>query len=370
MNTAALLLLFVFTVSWYLLALLPALREMTLKTDARPLKVVSDYDGAAEHFARSSLAFISANFPGTFMKQRGTRVEGLLENGNPYSLIPFDDEVVELDTNDLTGSSVDRVLISYAPVRIPARSAALSTIYSAREVYGEAGSVYRAVFSESDIDIGPASVVLRWVHSEGRIIAQEGTNLFGRASATRGIRIMPGCKFQRVSAPRVEFGMPGSIRDPITSPLTPASVPHLPEVVVPRCVVRESIVIPPNSFVGHDIVSSGSIRIGRGSWIAGSVKAADDVYIDGEARVDGSVVAQRDIFIGGQCFVRGPIIAERNILIDGPTAVGAPQQPTTITAPNVYCSTGVVVFGSVWARVGGAVEQQSLQPQADAEAAA
>ena len=369
MNAAALLLLLVFTISWYVLALLPALREVALKTDARPLTVVSDHDGSATHFAKSSLAFISANFPGTFVKQRGARIEGLLENGNPYSMIPFDDDIIELEPGDFTGSSIDRVLMSYAPIRVPPRSAVLSTIYAAREVYGEPGSVYRALFSEGDIDIGPDSVVSRWIHSEGRIIAQENTSLFGRASAARGIRMMPGSKFERISAPRIEFGLPGSIRDPISSPLTPAAVQHLPEMVVPRAVVRDSIIIPPNSFVGHDIVSSGSIRIGRGSWIAGSVKAAEDVLIDGEARVDGSVVAERDIFIGAQCFVRGPIIAERSVLIEGPTAVGAPQLPTTITAPRVYCASGVVVFGSVWAREEGGIEK-SLPAEIKTEEAA
>jgi hypothetical protein len=362
--------LLLFTMSWYLLALLPALRELVLKTDANPLVVHADYSGEATHFAKSSLEFISANFPGRLLKQHAGRIEGLLDNGNPYTLIPYADHEVEIDRYELASHSVDRVLISYAPLRLPDQTAALATIYSARDLKGGAGTAYRALFGDSNIDLRERSIVLRWVHAEGRLDVGHESSLFGRASAGRGIRIMPGSKFQRLSAPRIEFGDTREVSNPINSPLTPASVPHLPEMMVPRHVVKGSVVLPPNSFVGHDIVSSGSIRVGRGSWIAGSLKAADDVLVDGESRIDGSVVAERDVFIGGGCYVRGPVIAERNVLIDGPTAVGSPGGPTTLTAPSIYFSEGVVVFGSVWARESGSVEAAPVANQPALESVA
>ena len=361
--TIAFVLLAVVTLSWYLLALLPALRELVEPTDAKPLVVHADYSGDAAHFARSSLEFISANFPGRMLKKHAGRIEGLLENGNPYTLIPYGDDEVEVSREELAAHSVDRVLISYAPLRIPEQAAALSTVYAARELNGGEGAVYRALFCDGDVQLGERSMVLRWVHAEGELNAESETSLYGRASAGRLIRVAPGCQFQRVSAPRIEFGEPGRLRNPITSALTPAVLPHLPESQVPRHVVKEAVVIPPNTFVSHDIVSSGSIRIGAGSWVAASLKAAADIFIEGNARIDGSVVAERDVFIGAQCFVRGPVIAERDVLIDGPTAVGAPSQPTTITAPGIFFSAGVVVYGNVWAREGGAVEKTPVANQ-------
>mgnify|MGYP006156942313 CR=1 FL=1 len=58
MSVLALLALMAGTGAWYLLAMLPAIRELMLKTDVRPLRIISDHDGHAEHFARRSLAHL------------------------------------------------------------------------------------------------------------------------------------------------------------------------------------------------------------------------------------------------------------------------------------------------------------------------
>jgi cytoskeletal protein CcmA (bactofilin family) len=365
MSVLAVTLLLLAVMAWYLLAMIPAIREAILKTDARPLTVHADYTGEATHFARRSLEVISANFPGRMLRQRRNRIEGLLDNGDPYLLIPYSDEEVELERHDLIAHSINRVLMSYAPVRVPDDAAALSTIYAARDMTGGSGCVYRSLFADGDITLGEFSMVLRWAHAENTLIVGNDSSMYGRASAGRLVRLMPGCKFQRIAARRIEFGEPATLDIPTKGALTPAVVPHLPETMAPRDVVKGSVVIPPNSFVGHDVVSSGSIRIGTGSWIAGSLKAADDVLVNGSTRIEGSVVAQRDVFIGGQSVVRGPVIAERNVLIDGPAIVGSETQQTTIAAPSIFFSPGVVVHGTVWAREGGAVESSAVTQRSD-----
>ncbi|MEX2284309.1 MAG: hypothetical protein WEE89_17605, partial [Gemmatimonadota bacterium] len=88
----ALLLLILLAALWYLLAFLPALRELWLRTDVRPLRVIGEYDGSAAYFARSSLAFISANFPGKITREENQRIEGVLDNGTPYTMLPFSEQ--------------------------------------------------------------------------------------------------------------------------------------------------------------------------------------------------------------------------------------------------------------------------------------
>jgi hypothetical protein len=362
MSMAALFLLLTFTLAWYLLALFPSLRELMLKSDVRPLRVISD-DGGTAHFARSSLAFISANFPGTILRDQKQRVEGLLDNGTPYTMIPYSEQAVELETVDFGSGTVDRVLIAYAPVRVPSQVAALSTIYSVRELIGGFGTAYRAVYGEADVSLMRNSIVLRWIHSESQLVISEDSRLYGRTSAGRSIRIMPGCTFQRVAAPLIEFGEPTLFEEPTLKSLMAVTIDHLPDRTVSRQITRDSITIPPQSFIGFDFVATGGLRIGAGSWVAGSVKASEDIYIESGVRIDGSIVSNGNIFIGSGCAVRGPVIGESNILIEGPTRIGSAQQLSTVSAPNLYISPGVTVYGSAWAREYGAVERAPAKPQ-------
>jgi cytoskeletal protein CcmA (bactofilin family) len=364
MNLAALLFLILVTAVWYTLSMLPALRELWLRTDVKPLRVISEYDGNVAYFARSSLAFISANFPGTIIREQRHRIEGVLDNGTPYMMIPYGDQTVTLPTDAMPGGSVDHVIIAYSPLRVPNQMAVLSTLYAARDLIGGNSAVYRAVFGDGDIWLAPNSIVLRWIHCEGALTAQDDCKLYGRMSSATAIQLGPGSTFQRVAAPRIELGEPSIIPHFTAVGLKAVDLEHLTERSVRRHVARHSVLMAENSFVGFDVIASGDLRLGASSWVAGSLKAEGDIYIEPGARIDGSVVAGGNVFIGKSCLVRGPVIAEAKVLIDGPARIGSPLQPSTVTAPKIYCSAGVVVYGSLWARESGRVEQKRAGEEA------
>jgi hypothetical protein len=51
------------------------------------------------------------------------------------------------------------------------------------------------------------------------------------------------------------------------------------------------------------------------------------------------------------------VLADKEIVIAGGVQIGSPDSPATVSAPRIRISPGSRVYGTLWARLEGRVEE-------------
>jgi predicted acyltransferase (DUF342 family) len=355
------LVMFTITIGWWLLPFVPALRELYQKKDIEPLRVVREHDNDVHYFARRFRVRVDSYLENatTSSKKRGESVSNALQNRIHYLLVRDDGSVVLPASSDSRSSGVNIVLAPNA-VTLPRETALTIELFAAKSLHGGEANIFRAILAEQDISLGKGSTVLRWLHASGAIRADSDCTLYGRASSDQLIVLENGCSFEHLHAPRIEFGK--SVKPDQaehaglkTTPIGPKALSKAVEVTGRRWLIHQDVAIPAGRYIDADIVVTGSLRVGAGCHISGSIKGHEDIRIDQGARIDGSVVSVENIYLAHNCHVRGPILSERDIYVGPGCRIGMPQRRTTVNADNLYIAPGTVAFGTVRARVMGHV---------------
>lgn len=350
------LVLFVLTVGWWLLAFFPALRELYQRSDVESLRVVREDDSDVHYFARRFRARVDSYLDSVTAssKERGESISSALQSGIRYLLVRDDGTVAMPASRDSKSSGVN-IIMAPSAVTLPRETALMTELFAANTLRGGEANIFRAILAEQDISLGKGSTVLRWLHAGGAIRADSDCTLYGRASSDRLIALGNGCTFEHLHAPCIEFGKPGK-QDLAehaglkTVPLGPKALSKTVEVTGRRWLIHHDVDIPAGRFIDADIVVTGSLHVGAGCHISGSIKGHEDIRIDQGARIDGSVVSVENIYLAHDCHVRGPILSERDIYVGPGCRIGMPQHRTTVNADNLYIAPGTVAFGTVRAR--------------------
>lgn len=340
---------------WLLLPLWPAWREFRAKTDAQPVRVPHNGEIDVRHSARGFRDYIRANLAHAMARCGEVReiTAGSLDDGTAYLIVPG-----ENGSEGVTDQLVQpepRVILSCGDLRLAEKARYPLEMYATETVRGEGGNVCRAILARRDIELGPASTLLRWMHAGRSVRVATGGLLYGRVSADRMITLDMGCQFERMHAPRIVFGQPGrpAARRVQTGTLGPRDVPGRVEVAAGRWYIQRSLKLPKEKQIEADLVVTGELRIGEGSRIVGNIKSRKDLYLEPGVEVFGSVVSERDLHLGEGCRIHGPLLAERAVTIARDCAIGSPQDPTTVSARKIEVAPGVVAHGTVWAREEG-----------------
>ena len=336
----------------FLLPLLPAMLELRRKADALPLSLIQHHAGEIRYFADSFRAYLQPLGP-TLQEcgASGRNASGVMPDGTNYLVLGSGSEAVVLPLQQQDG--ICPVLIASATDLSLSKDSCFSKdIYSSGRFIGGDNNHYRALLAEKEAYLGKTSSVMRWVHAGGELSADSGCKLAARVSSDSRIRLAPGCSFQRLNAPRIEFGQQAA-ENP-TQPLSP--VPEIPLSMKPQRVVHDGdFEIRCGAAFCGDLVVRGKLRVGSGARVYGSVKSQKDMVLGSGARVEGSLVSGGKLFIGASCLIHGPVIAEREVHVQTGTQCGHPETPTTVSALRIEAEEGVLVFGSLWAREHGKV---------------
>jgi cytoskeletal protein CcmA (bactofilin family) len=342
---------------WAALPLLPSLLEWHRRTDDKPLRVVRGADVDIRHFANAFRTWITGHVGEALAMcgAGGAAVEGSLEDGTRYVVLP-DGDAPRLDIPPAGPVTCPAVTVGAGRLELPERALFPLEIFGGGDVEVGDGTVCRAILSDGDLRLGRGCWSLRWLHARGTLRARESCALHGRASAERELRLEPGCRFERLNAPRVSFGEPLPADAP--GPLTPweaKDVPDLVEDAAGRWLVRRRLEVPAHRRIESDIVVTGELVIGEGTRIVGSLKGHGDVRLGAGVVVEGAVVSWRDLAIGPGCRIHGPLVAERDARIGAGAVVGSAAVPSTVTARCLEVEAGAAVHGTVWAHGGGVV---------------
>jgi predicted acyltransferase (DUF342 family) len=329
--------------------LTPALLEVRRRADAAPIPI-QQHDGEIANFARSFRRYIEPLLAeledcGT----AGTIAEATLPDGRHALLVassPFAEK--------FEGSSNDPLVLFAARTVLADSLVFGADVYAADTLFAGKHEVFRALLAEKDIFLGEGSQVLRWMHAEDSAYLERNCAAFGRLSAGHAIYMWPGCKFERVHAPRVatvwdESGFPLARTD-VGSPGSRLDRP------LRRWRVAGDFTLRPGEELQGNLVATSTVRLGDGCRVVGSIKSHGDTLVGAECEIDGSVVSTSCVRIAGECFVRGPVLAEEEVVIGPGAQIGAPGMLTTVSAPRIRIAPGTLIHGTLWPREKGSVE--------------
>lgn len=357
----ATLLFFVLVVGLALLPLAPALREWRRPTDVAPLRVAQLSAVDARRFARGFEVYVETHLSAVLdaVRPGDDSVEGVLPDGTPY-LVAGADGWPRLTAAESAGEDVQRVVVSAADLRLREGVRFRREAYARGSLEVGADATVRAAMADGDVTMRPRSRSLRWVHAAGTVVAEADCVLHGRVTAGESITLAVGAVFERLNAPRVRLGAgQAAASGPAPAPartdlqvLEPDEVPNLVSTEV-RWLVDGDLTVPADRLVPADVVATGGIRVGSGVRVAGGLKSHGDLELGRGVWVEGAAVAGGSLRVGTRSRVHGPALAEREVELRDGAVVGAPDRPTTVSAPRIRAGADVVCHGTVWARVEG-----------------
>jgi hypothetical protein len=347
----AFLLLLSGTFAWFLLPLLPALRELLWPTDISPLRVVERDAGDLSFFARGFRNYLRRQLA-RLPTDAPDDLTGSLPDRTPFVRGPV--LAPDLEREAATEAGLDRVLVLAAPATLAGNLSFPRELYATADFSGGERNMYRAVLGDARVALGPASAVLRWAHAAGDLVAGDGVTLSGRASSDRAIRLGSLVRFDRLAAPVILVGEVAS--GPATA--STAATPYTPPPDRSRQIgdhlrVEGDLTIPPGASLDANLVVAGDVTLGAGARLGGSLKAHGAVVLGAGAEIAGAVVSRTTVRTGAAAIVGGPVVAEESVELGSATRVGDPAHPTSIASPHVLLGLGVQVCGLITATEGG-----------------
>lgn len=335
------------TFLWLLLPLIPSLLEFVRPTDIDPLKVVSRDSG--------DVAFFANNFRNYFLTQ-AEKFDFTTIQDSELSKLPDGSPFIRIRGNvwnqKQVSAPVDYIVIAGPETTLPDDVTFLREVYGVGELTGGVGCAYRAILTDKSLVLLEQSIILRWVHSIGKLTVQGGSILHGRASSDEELCLAIGVTFEWISAPVIFVGKTEISSD--TGPL------QLQRAIFDQVDLKTmtdgtyrfegNISIPTNSLFTGNIVATGQINVGYGAHINGSMKAYNDINVKDNCKIDGSIVTTFKIKINNFCIIQGPVISEIGIIIGQGTIIGSKDKLSTVSAPSITIHSGAVIYGMVVAQ--------------------
>jgi len=335
----------------FMLPLIPAVVELQRKTDAQPLSVIQQHTGEIRHFADSFRGYIKTLTPVLHEAgQSGKTVTGSLPDATQFLVLGSGKEALRLPHGE-RDERCPLLLAAGIDLCLPPDTTFSKDIYVGGRFRGGTKNRYRAILGEKEVHLGAESSVMRWVHAVGEFTADPACKLHGRVSSDCGIQLHRECTFQRLNAPRIEFGngprpeLPWA--EDFESPNSSGTVRRL--------LHDGDFEISSSEIFRGNLVARGTLRIRSGAQVWGSVKGDQGVVVEGGVRLKGSLISAGTMQIGAGCAIHGPIIAEKLLCMERGTCCGTAAMPTTVSALWIQVEEGAAVFGTLWAREHGQV---------------
>ncbi|HEU5219506.1 MAG TPA: hypothetical protein VFU23_12680 [Gemmatimonadales bacterium] len=338
------------TLLWFLLPMLPALRELLRPTDIAPLRVVDRSSGYVAYFARNFRNYLEKQMAALPAEAQAGDFLGRLPDGTQF--IRVHKSAAGL-THEAEAGTQNRLVVLDTPLTLPGNELFLMEVYARATLIGGPNAVYRAIYAELDLGLGEASQVLRWAHAGGTLGVSAHSVLRGRITSNKRVVLGHNVVFERIGAPVISVTQENEPPPPPPANPREFRLPEGSRRVGDHMRVYGDLDIPEGVCFLSSLVVGGTLRVGMGTIIQGSVKAHRDVELADEAQVHGAVVARRRIMVGAAAWIGGPAIAEERIRLGRDVVVGGPDLPATVSAPEVELGRGVTVYGQISAPMGG-----------------
>lgn len=313
-----------------LLPFYPAWHEWRHPTDRQPLRMASGDDSQA-----------------SLMRLLRQQMVSLLGRGDPLAYESLEQALTRGHEPQISGSQRPVVVArtSHADHGIQSRW----PVYAADDLQLRESSDLTDVLADGHLVLGPHSRVRGWAHAEKTLLLGESSVVARDLSSEHGVSLAWACCFERVQAPVIVFGQPGT-RDRSR----PALPPHEPLPgaqpwgrqgwrIEGDCVIQKG-----RHFTGS-LVVTGLLSIGADALVEGDVKARKGVVIGERAHVTGSVFSDNGIRVFDEAVIGGPVVSESLLQLGAGVHLGSLRAPTSVSANVILADNGVLAHGSVWA---------------------
>lgn len=349
--------LYLLVVSLFILTLVPALRELRMRRDAKPLQVVRQHDTNIRHFAysfRSQLQTLFAKYHIDPLRPPAS-FEGFWKEDERFQFVGIGEDF-QPDAAESRSGVVKRLIVGAGGLRLPDDNVFEQEVFAIGPIHCGNATTLRAIFSDADVVLGNDCSVARWIHADRKVEVASGSKVFGRCSANTKIVLQSGTQFERLSAPLIRTGHSEIAAPPMLTGRQHYEIPRSAmELDEHTSLVNGTIAVPERSAVTRNLIASDSVEIGSQCLVDGSLKGHRLVRLAAGCIVRGAIVSGSDIEIGPDCIIAGPLIAEGRITIASGCVVGTRALETSVSAPNVSLASGSRFSGTVWATKVGRV---------------
>jgi hypothetical protein len=259
----------------------------------------------------------------------------------------------------LLEKNVEEEVLSTAGLVIPSDFSFLKEVYCAGDVETHGGVILRSLLAEGDLILGDHNSVVRWASAHHMLIGRNAT-LFGRMVAHKEMCFRPG-QLPAHPGPAHTDGrcMAGGAADGAVPGFRILQLEHTVffNDDIQRVVVEGNLVVPDHSLVSGHLVVHGTLKIGHGCYIQGSIKASGNVHGQWRNR-GGLMVSDMSVSCLNDCILLGPVVAERFVYIGSRSVLGSISSPMSVSSIPSASKLPMVVHGTVWARTRGAIEHE------------
>lgn len=235
-----------------------------------------------------------------------------------------------------TGARGSDAIYALASLVLPERTEHTKEIAAEGDVSCGAHGLYRAIYAKGALHLADHCTVLRWCHSDERVTADVGCQLYGRVSAREFLRLHAGCQFVTAMAPVIVCGDGPYSYDAAAVARTriiDATEPGTP------LIVRDVLTMAPRTIRAGSIKAYRHLAIGDGSHIGGALACSGDIYI------------------GDNVIIEGPIMAEGTVTIGANCRIGERERPASVVARSVAVRSGTLVCGRIQGYEGAVIHQ-------------
>ena len=324
-----------------LLPFLPAIEEIVHPKDNKPLSINPNYIKDARYFDQS--------FKNILMKGIGDSDAAPGEKEVKLSK----KEIVEIANakNIKSAETITKILYIKGDLTSEKKVKFEKEIYvTGKAIIGEENRL-RAILCEKDILLSRGTHIIRWVGSEGNIIASEKCNLGVRTSCGSKLEINKGCIFKSL------FGKPvvtynGHLEEnsnlvkevsPLKKEIDPKKIKELSDTAF---VATRNFSIPPGSTIENDLIIKKDLLIKKESVINGSVKTYGTVTIQKDVKIYGDIFSDSDVIIGENCIITGNIFSQSRVIIASGVRVGNKGRVKSVIAKKeLEIGESVVIYG-------------------------
>jgi len=338
-------LFFVLVVGIFFLPLLPALREVRQRVDANALPIAADGRMSSTYFAERFREILRRRLAGPLAEvaEIGSPLSGSIDGSDEFVVLPAGALAMDVKAGE-------RMVVGAGDLDLGSDRHFLREIYAQGDLRAGDDVVVRATLIDGNATFGSGASSLRWIHAEKDLSFGPGAGLSGRVSSGACLRLDEDSVFERVHAPRIEFGAPrDSTHDTPEGrrDLREDELPANSETTGTRTLVHEDFTLEAGTRWIGDLVVHGDLDCGRGSQIIGSVKA-HRVRLQENAEVDGSVVSTSDVFALEGVRIHGVLLAEGHVELARACRIGVEPDTASVRAHSIDVAPGTVVHGAVW----------------------
>jgi hypothetical protein len=362
-HALAAFLLFLVTIAWFLLAMLPAIRELIGRHDIEPLRL-SPEAADIRFFAQSFRRYVNENLD-RLRSAADDHVCVIVQLERDMAWYASPASGIKRVFEGCHGSTpIDKlVAIAEGNIRVCDDFVMSREIFAGGSLQGGARAMFRALLVERDAMLGEETTVVRWADAGHTLKVGPNSTLFGRASAGDTMMLAEGTRFERLAAPRIVFGAgePQGDDERVAqkrrlsrAQYTTFQAPDHAAISEGRWALEGDLHIPDGNVVTSDLVLTGALTVGRGAKIEGAVRANTIAAAD-DCIFSRSIVAEKYLSVGTRCHITGPIAVEGEAVIGDGCRVGDVGDETTISAIRIRVGRQVELSGEIWARSFGMV---------------